>query len=212
MSNIHSTKKRGPYRKKPGAVVGADNQDADHSDADRGEVVEAGGDMTEKQAAFVAAYVSGETAGNGARSAVVAGYAEKTARQTGSYLLTLPKVRAAIDATLREEIGVNLTVEAVRVIRQIITDKDASLKLRGDMAVKVLEFSGVVDRVKLEKSKETGLGTGKTLAEMTREELETIVRQGAAVLRADAALPPAGTVIEGGSAHNSAQPERLAAE
>lgn len=208
MSNINSTgqakKTGGPRRALVPAVEGADAVEA-------GEIGARGDDgLVPRQRAFVDAFVSGKTAGNGTLSAIAAGYSKKTAPSAAWSLLKLPHVSAAIDAALREEIGVTLTAQAVRVIRTIITDETAPLKLRGDMAAKVIEFSGVVERTKTEKAKQTGLDGSKKLVEYTREELEKLVRDGAAVLHAAAALPPAGQVIEGqivgDGAANSAAP------
>jgi len=151
---------------------------------------------------FIFEFVSGEFSGNGAQAAIAAGYSEKAAQQQACWLLKHSGVSAAIDAALREEIGVKLTAQAVTVMRRIITDEEAPLKLRGDMAAKVVEFSGIVDRVRIEKARQTGLdGAGavgsRRLGEMTREELEAVCRTGAGILAAAAALPPAGQTIEG---------------
>lgn len=171
-------------------------------------------DLTQAQQKFVDAYVSGDTAGNGTKSAIAAGYSKRAAGQIACAMAKLPHVALAIDAALREAIGTTLTVQAVACIRSIINDKNAPLKLRGEMSARVLEFSGIVDRTKLAKGRQTGLdgraAGDKRLAEMTREELEALVRGGAAVLQAAAGLPP-GPVIEG-NAHNSAQPPAIAAE
>lgn len=203
-----SNKKKERVRKKAVAVVDGDQEDEGE---DVGQVKGADG-LTPRQAAFVEALVNGATAGNARLSAVAAGYSEISAAQIGATLTKLPHVSAAVDATLRAAIGTTLTVQAVAVIRQIVNDESAPLKLRGDMAAKVIEYSGLVDRTKAQKAKDTGLGGGKTLAESTREELEEIVRQGAAVLMAAANLPPAGPVIEGVSAQNNAQRPAIAAE
>lgn len=92
-----------------------------------------------------------------------------------------------------------LTSNAVRVIRTILADVNAPLKIKADMACKVVEFSGIVERVRIEKAKETGLNDvaagPKRLGEMTRQELENIVRNGAAIMQAAAALPP--STVEG---------------
>jgi hypothetical protein len=171
--------------------------------------------LTEKQAALVKAYISGETAGHVTKSAIAAGYEKRNAAVVGSVALKLPHVVAAIDAALREEIGGALTVQAVAVIRRIITDEEAPLKLRGDMAARVVEYSGIVERTQLEKARQTGLdaaaGNGqKRLGEMTRAELEAVVRQGAGILAAAAALPPADPVIVEGFAGKS--PDTLPTE
>ncbi len=204
MSNI----KKQPKAKEgaPMVVVGKDDEAEDVGQAK-------GADgLTPRQAAFVEALVNGATSGNATKSAIAAGYSENSAAQIGATLTKLPHVSAAVDAALRAAIGTTLTVQAVAVIRQIVNDPDAPLKLRGDMAAKVIEYSGLVERTKAQKAKDTGLGGGKTLAECSRTELEEIVRKGAAVLQAAASLPPAGPVIEGVSAQDNAQRPALAAE
>ena len=172
-------------------------------------------DLTPQQQRFVSEFVGGDTfAGRAEKAAKAAGYGERSARVYACELLKMPHIQCAIDEALREAIGGSLTVQAVTVIRQIIGDENAPLKLRGDMAARVLEFSGLVERTKLAKGRQTGLdgraAGDKRLAEMTREELEALVRGGAAVLQAAAALP-AGPVIEG-NAQNSAQLAPIAAE
>lgn len=173
-------------------------------------------ELTQQQQRFVQEFTAGKYAGNGQKSAVAAGYSEKTSAQIACALVKHPGVSLAIDEALREAIGTTLSVQAVACIRSIINDDNAPLKLRGEMSAKVLEYSGIVDRTKLERARKTGLdgrGAGdKRLSEMTREELEALVRGGAEVLQAAAALPPAGTVIEGHSAPNSAPTPAIAAE
>jgi hypothetical protein len=171
-------------------------------------------DLTEKQAAFVQAFVRGETAGNATKSAIAAGYSAASAPNIGSMVLKHEGVALAIDAALRDEIGVHLTAQAVAVMREIIGDKSAPLKLRGDIASRIVEYSGIVDRVRIEKSRATGLDAAqapgvKRLGEMTRQELEAVCHQGAAILQAAAALPQPGQTID---AQVSAQPEKVAAE
>jgi hypothetical protein len=169
--------------------------------------------LTARQKAFVGAFVSGETAGNIKRSALAAGYSETSAGQIGCATIALPHVAAAIDAALRAEIGITLTAQAVAVMRGIINDEAAPIRLRGDMAAKVVEYSGIVDRVRIEKARQTGLdgaqAATKRLGEMTRAELEAVCHQGAAILTAAAALPAPGQTID---AQVSAQHPAEAAE
>ena len=140
--------------------------------------------LNAQQEAFVLHYTTTDgVAGNAAAAARLAGYSEKYAADLGRQLLAKPHVQAAIDAALREAIGTRLTVKAVAVIEGIIESKDASLKLRGDMAARVIEFSGLIERTKAQKAIETGLYIGKPLTEYTRAELDDLVRKGAEVLR-----------------------------
>lgn len=157
-------------------------------------------DLTGQQRAFVSAYVEGPTAGNGRKSAIKAGYSEKSADVIACGLLKLQHVASAIDETLRDLISGAMTVEAVALLRRVVKDENAPLKLRADCAARVVEYSGIVDRTRLAKGRATGLDgatgpDGKRLGELTRGELERIVQQGAAILTAAAALP--GPVIEG---------------
>lgn len=141
-------------------------------------------ELTKQQQAFVLHFTSTDGAsGSPTKAARLAGYSTKYATDIGRQLLAKPHVQAAIDAELREKIATSLTVQAIGVIETIIKDTSASLKLRGDMAVKVIEFSGLVERTKAEKEKQTGLAEGKKLTELTREELERVVSQGAEVLK-----------------------------
>jgi phage terminase small subunit len=141
-------------------------------------------ELNDQQKSFVLHYTSTDgVAGNAAEAARRAGYTKKYAADLGRQLLEKPHVSAAIDAALREAIGTRLTVKAVTVIESILTSKDASLKLKGDMAAKVIEFSGLVERTKAQKAKEAGLGFDKPLTEFTRAELEAVVAKGAEVLK-----------------------------
>jgi phage terminase small subunit len=134
------------------------------------------------QQRFVDCYLTGDqTMGKPAKAAIAAGYAPKNADQLAHQLLQKPHVLVAIDKALRDAIGTRLTVKAVAVIENIIENPEASLKLRGDMAAKVIEFSGLIERTKAAKAKETGFD--KPIAEMTRAELEAVVARGVDVLK-----------------------------
>ena len=157
--------------------------------------------LTEKQRAYVKEFTSGKFAGNAAKSILAAGYVTRNAGPMACAIAKLPHIQAAIDKALRAELAGDLTTHAIRVIRAILLDENAPLKLRGDMAAKVVEFSGIVERVRIEKAKVTGLDgvaqAPKRLGEMSRQELESLVRNGAAILQAAASLPPADKTIEG---------------
>lgn len=162
-----------------------------------GELVKGEDGLTPKQAAFVEAFTVGINAGIGTKAAIAAGYSEKSAATIGSLVQKLPHVAAAIDASLREAIGSDLTARSVQLLRTVLDDVTAPLKLRTEVALKLVEGSGLVDRTKASKANETGLGGAKPLAEMSREELEAVVKAGAAVLKAAATLPGPGQAIEG---------------
>ena len=140
--------------------------------------------LNAQQEKFVLHYTSAAGAvGNAAAAARLAGYSAKYAADLGRQLLAKPHVKAAVDAALRDAIGTRLTVKAVAVIESIIENKEASLKLRGDMAARVIEFSGLIERTKAQKATDTGLGLDKPLMEMTRAELEMVVAKGVDVLK-----------------------------
>lgn len=142
-------------------------------------------ELTEQQKAFVLHYTSTAGAvGNAAAAAREAGYSVKTSAEQGAQLLKKPHVQAAIDVALREAIGVSLSVKAVAVIESILDSKDASLKLKGDLAVKVIELSGLADRTQTQKAKDTGLA--KPLGEQSRAELEAFVQRAMAEMRGEA--------------------------
>ena len=191
MSNTHSTKK-----------AKAKNKDLAEVE-DEG----SGRELTVMQKAFIDAY-TGDAGGNASKAAEMAGYSKKNKAVIGATLMNNFRVIAAIDATMRQVIGTRMTVKAVKLAEEIMDDKDAPLKLRGTLACKIIEYSGLIERAQTEKASDTGFG-GKKLAEMNRGELEAVVRAGAAVLSAAASLPPAGAVIDGHSAPNSAQAPRL---
>lgn len=141
-------------------------------------------ELNRQQKDFVLHFTS--TAGiarNAAAAARKAGYSQKNSAELGRQLLAKPHVQTAIDAALRETIGTHLTVLAINVIENILSSKEASLKLKGDMAAKVIEFSGLVERAKAEKAKQTGIDGRKSLLELTRYELENVVAGGVEVLR-----------------------------
>lgn len=167
-----------------------DVQQNSDSDAEGALVPADGRTLTDMQAAFVKAYSDGPTAGNATRSGVVAGYSEKSAHVIGCQLLKLPHIVAAIDEAIRDAIGTRLTVKAVGVIERILDSDTASEKLKGEMAAKVVTFSGVIDRVAAEKAEKTGFG-GKRMGELSRQELEALVTAGAAILKA-----PKGEIID----------------
>ena len=87
--------------------------------------------LTEHQAAFVAAFTSDPTCmGNASASAVRAGYAEKHSRELGRQLLDKPHVRAAVDAGLRRQISGSLAAKAVHLLERVLDDEAAPLKVR----------------------------------------------------------------------------------
>lgn len=138
--------------------------------------------FTDKQWHFVLSMTEGQTAGNGAQSAYAAGYGEKNGGTIAAALLRLPHISKAIDAQLRAAIGGPLAAQSIQFLRRVLGDENANPKLRADIALKLVEFSGAVDRTKAEKTKETGLGSDKPMGEMSRADLERLVQAGAVVL------------------------------
>jgi phage terminase small subunit len=140
-------------------------------------------ELSDQEREFVERYTSDpKAAGNATKSALAAGYAEGSAYNSGCRLMKRPRVRDAIDAALRSSLNGKLAVKAVSVLAAVLEDESANQKLRAEVAMKVVEYSGVIQRAQLEKAKETGLSSGKRLGEMSRDELAAIVAAGAALV------------------------------
>src|SRR5262245_37613497 len=87
--------------------------------------------LTDLQTRFVYAFTNVEGCiGNASAAARHAGYSEESSRVVGYQLLHKPHVLAAIDRANRELIGGELASKAVRVLKQIIDDEKAPMKLR----------------------------------------------------------------------------------
>lgn len=132
--------------------------------------------LTEAQEAFVIHFTSSPGAiGNAAESARRAGYSEKSAREIGRQLLDKPHVRKAIDDANRQSISGTLATKAVELLKRVIEDENAPIKVRVDAAKTILDRAGIV-AVAPAKPDSTGDVPEKPLSEMTIEELEEIVR------------------------------------
>ncbi len=102
-------------------------------------------ELTEHQAAFVAAFTSESGAiGNASEAARRAGYSERSAAELGRQLLEKPHVRAAIEEANRAQISGALAAKAVEVLEGILDDKNAPPKLRLDAAKTVLDRAGYI--------------------------------------------------------------------
>lgn len=88
---------------------------------------------TAKQAEFIRLYTgSGPEAFNATRSAIGAGYSERSARSIGSELMHKANVRAAIDMILIEQHAMHLkrTGEKPAAIRKIIRASTTAMRQR----------------------------------------------------------------------------------
>ena len=133
-------------------------------------------ELTDMQARFVAALTSTPGfIGNVTKSAVEAGYSEKSAHEIGRQLLEKSHVRDAIDEALRGQITGPLATKAVDILREIINDPTVPLKLRLEAAKTVLDRSGIITPRAAEQKPP---GQANDLASMSMEELETFIRQG----------------------------------
>lgn len=99
-------------------------------------------ELTEQQAAFVAAYVA--NGGNATEAAKTASYSETSARQIGSALLDKPHVMEGVRREQHRVIGGELASKAVGVLRQIVCDENAASKLRLDAAKTILDRAGLI--------------------------------------------------------------------
>jgi len=75
-------------------------------------------DLTEKQSAFVQAYVS--NGGNGTKAAISAGYARSGAKQEASRLIRNPKVQQAIAQEMQSAFGL-AAVQAFAQLSRLLT-------------------------------------------------------------------------------------------
>lgn len=109
--------------------------------------------LNEKYATFVEEYLQH---GNAARAARAAGYPDKTARSAGSYLLTVPDIRATLEAAHLDQ-AKRFKATKARVVREIARlaftsrhdyTRTANLKMLGD-------YLGIFDG---EGSADTGTG------------------------------------------------------
>ncbi|MGH9427031.1 MAG: terminase small subunit, partial [Terriglobia bacterium] len=98
--------------------------------------------MSNKQAAFVVAYVS--NGGNATQAAREAGFSEKSARQIGGCLARKPHVQKAIEAEQRRTLQGRLASRALRVLEDIMNDTSAPAGARVDAAKTVLDRAGMV--------------------------------------------------------------------
>ena len=136
--------------------------------------------LTEKQSAFITAFTSTPSCiGNASKSAVAAGYSEKSAYEIGRQQLEKPKIKAAVDEALREQIGGSLAAKAVDFLRIIIDDPDALPKLKMDAAKTLLDRAGLIAPRAAEQKPS---GSQTDLTSLSMEELEAFILQGQASL------------------------------
>lgn len=113
--------------------------------------------LTAKQQRFVAEYL---VDGNATRSAIAAGYSERTAMRQGSDQLRKPLVKAALTAA-RKRITAKLELSAEKVLADIerIANKAEQAKKFGD-ALKGKELLGKHLKLFTEKHEHGGIGGG----------------------------------------------------
>lgn len=134
-------------------------------------------DLTELQAAFVIAYVHGEsTAGHGPPSAIAAGYAEGAATRMSSELLNDPRIQHAIKIETWRGLHGTIPI-ALKEIKRLISSEKTSSAVKAVLIKDVLDRAGFI----APKAREEGAGA-KELNEMTQAELKALIAQGAEVL------------------------------
>lgn len=140
-------------------------------------------ELTDQQGRFVVAFTSEHGAiGNVTEAARRAGYSDKSAHEIGRQLLAKPHIRAAIDDAHRQQIGGALAAKAVGVLDAILSDPEASMKLKLDAAKTVLDRAGHIAPKAADPDRPA---EHKPLAEMTMVELQAHLaelRQKAALL------------------------------
>ena len=148
-------------------------------------------ELTEKQREFVIHFTQpGRGFSNAAEAARMAGYeSDRNAGQIGRDLLEKPHVLAAIDLVNRRQMGGSLATKAVQVLENALTMPDVPWRVRVDAAKTVLDRAGIVSQAARQAAESEKAADDKPLSEMTRAELEEVVRKGAAVLQAAKAAP-----------------------
>jgi hypothetical protein len=140
------------------------------------------GELTDMQARFALAFV--ENGGNGTQAAKDAGYAPEY-REIAFHNLKLPKIRARIQELVQTKLETYGAVIGYGVLIEIAQDITAPPGVRRHCAKDLLELAGF-NRDRPADS----ANPMKSLAEMTRGELEAVVAQGAAVLQAASKIGP----------------------
>ncbi len=120
--------------------------------------------LSEKQKDFVSHITSGKTATEAAR---LAGYAEPG--QEGWRLKNTPSVKAAILNVIEGDIQTDIVVLAARVHKELLESPETPPSVKGQMIKLAYDKAGIG-----ENSKDIKEIAGKALAEMTREELQSI--------------------------------------
>lgn len=120
--------------------------------------------LTEKERRFVRAYI-GEAAGNGAKAAVLAGYAKNSAKVTASRLLTKANIRAALTVKV-SKIEEQSDVTQVRVLKELarigfsdirnLFDETGRLKRPDEFSDDV---AAVITSVEVSREKRTKIST-----------------------------------------------------
>lgn len=158
------------------------------------------GALTDKQEAFTEHYV--QNGGIGTEAAKAAGYGGRHA-VVACELLKIPKVRARIQELVQIKLETKGAVVGYGVLMEIAQDPGAPPGVRRHCARDLLELAGFY--------KDKGADPRnpmKSLSEMTREELDEVVKQGAAVLQAASKVD---RTIEGRVAPHNAQVVELPA-
>jgi phage terminase small subunit len=149
----------------------ADRSGAEHEDRK----------LTKQQEAFVLHFTSSPGAiGNATESARRAGYSEQSANELGYQLLQKPHVRNAILEANRRSISGPLATKAVDLLERVLDDEEAPIKVRVEAAKTVLDRAGVTSTIAERDDAQDR--TAKSMSEMTREELEEVVRASKAVI------------------------------
>ena len=144
--------------------------------------------LTERQAAFVVAYV--ENGGNAAAACRQAGYTPDSSRTIGPQLLSLPWVQRALEVA-RGRCLAELEVKSLRVLRGILDETNPALLSPGQQlkAAEIVLKIRAGDRALDKKTEQS-----KALNEMTAAELEDFIRRGR-----EAAQHASDPIIEGRS-------------
>ena len=126
--------------------------------------------LTSKQADFVRFYVlNGMTQTDAARAA---GYGQPASRAVE--LVRNDNVMAVIRAEQARFLGGDLTNKALKVLDHVLSDTDASARVRVDAAKVVLDRAGFAPRTSQNLDSESK----KDITDMSQAELEAFIRRG----------------------------------
>lgn len=113
--------------------------------------------LTERERRFIEAYM-GEAAGNGAKAAIVAGYAAGSAKVTASKLLTKPNVKQAF--LERRDLVSNASIATEKERRELLTMMARDAEMHPLARLKGVDILNKMDGLYVVRQEHTGAEGG----------------------------------------------------